>query len=69
MTKVFDTVPIKVLIGCPNNYFAKVYYFLIDAYVQFIDILFIIYFLLDWHVGFFGTILITCWYLKLYEIP
>ena len=40
MTKVFDTVPIKVLIGCPNNYFAKVYYFLIDAYVQFIDILF-----------------------------
>ena len=43
--------------------------FLIDAYVQFIDILFIIYFLLDWHVGFFGTILITCWYLKLYEIP
>lgn len=69
MTKVFDTVPIKILIGCPNNCFAEVYYFLIDSYVQFIDILFSIYFLLDWHVGFFGTILITCWYLKLYEIP
>lgn len=71
MTKGFDTMPIKMLIGTPKSFLCPKYIILlIHSWVPFIDILYRIYLISEIGIqDFFGTTLIRCWDLKLYEMP